>query len=66
MLDGPHQHYSKTYGINQRSVLLDVPHYSMFGSGLPHDIMHDVLEGVALEMSLLLGHYIFITEVLHS
>lgn len=32
----------------------------MFNGGLAHDIMHDVLEGVApLEMSLLLWHCIF-------
>ena len=31
--------------------------FSMFGGGLPHDIMHNVLEGVLVhEMSLLL-HY---------
>ena len=52
-----HEHYSKTYGINRRSCLLDIPMFSMFGGGLPHDIMHDVLEGVVVrEMSLLL-HY---------
>ena len=41
------KHYLKTYGINQRSVLTDISLYSMFSGGLPHDIMHDVLEGVA-------------------
>ena len=52
-----YDHYSKVYGINQRSSLLDIPMFSMFGGGLPHDIMHDVLEGVLVrEMSLLL-HY---------
>ena len=50
-------YYSKTYGINRRSSLLDIPMFSMFGGGLPHNIMHDVLEGVVVrEMSLLL-HY---------
>ena len=60
LVDGPlHGHYSKTYGINRRSILLDVPHFSMFNGGLPHDIMHDVLEGVAsLELLLLLRHCI--------
>ena len=48
------------HGINRRSPLLDVPYFSMFNGGLAHDIMHDVLEGVApLEMSLLLWHCIF-------
>lgn len=56
MLDGPtSSHYSKTYGINRRSSLLDIKFYSMFGGGLPHDAMHDILEGVApLEVKLLL------------
>ena len=48
LVNGPlHDHYSKAYGVNSRSVLLDAPHYSLFSGGLPHDIMHDVLEGVA-------------------
>ena len=57
-LNGPlRDHYSKTYGINRRSSLLDIPLYSMFGGGLPHDIMHDVLEGVLVrEMTLLLRY----------
>ena len=57
-LSGPMStHYSKTYGINRRSILLDIPGFSMFSGGLPHDIMHDLLEGVAgLEISLLLQH----------
>ena len=49
-----HDHYSKTYGINRKSALLDVP---LFNGGLPHDMMHDVLEGVVVrELSLLLKH----------
>ena len=52
-------HYSKTYGINQRSVLLDVNYFSMFENGLPHDLMHDLLEGlVPLEIKHLLLYYI--------
>ena len=59
-LNGPtYEHYSKIYGINRRSILLDIPHFSIFKGGLACDIMHDVLEGVIpLEMSLLLHHYI--------
>ena len=54
-----YEHYSKTYGINACSGLMNIPFFSMFGGGLAHDIMHDVLEGVApLEMSLLLQHVI--------
>ena len=57
-LNGPlRDHYSKTYGINRRSALLDIPHFSLFDGGLPHDMMHDVLEGVVVrELSLLLKH----------
>lgn len=54
-----HDHYSKVYGINRRTALLDIPFFSMFNGGLAYDIMHDILEGVAsLEMSLVLGHCI--------
>ena len=64
LLSGPlREHYSKTYGINRRSVLLDIPYYSMFNGGLCHDIMHDILEGVApLEMSLVLRHCIVLEK----
>ena len=52
-------HYSKTYGINQRSVLMDVNFFSMFENGLPHDLMHDLLEGlVPFEIKHLLLYYI--------
>lgn len=37
--------YSKAFGINQRSILEDVPGFSVV-TGLPHDIMHDLYEGV--------------------
>ena len=47
LLDGPAaDHSSKTYGINRSSSLLGVRFYSMFNGGLPHDMMHDILEGV--------------------
>ena len=60
MLIGPTEnHYSKTYGINRRSALLDVNHFPFFSGGLPHDWMHDILEGAApLEIKLLLKHCI--------
>ncbi len=58
MLNGPLcKHYSKTYGINRRSSLLDIPYFVMFGGGLPHDAMHDILEGIApLEIKSILQH----------
>ena len=50
-------HYSTTFGINSRTSLLDVKHYSIFNGGLPHDIMHDIMEGAApTEIKLLLSH----------
>lgn len=60
LIEGPlGSYYSKTYGINQRSCLLDVNDFSMFSGGLPHDCMHDSLEGVApLEIKLLLLHVV--------
>ena len=63
LLDGPLcEHYSKTYGINRRCILLDILYFNMFKGGLPCDIMHDVMEGVApLEMSLVLRHCV-VTE----
>ena len=47
-------HYSKTHGINRQSALLDIPHFSIFNGGLPHD----VLGGIVRELSLLLKHCI--------
>ena len=60
LINGPlYSHYSKTYGINRRSALLDVPHFNMFGGGLPHDAMHDILEGLApVEIKCLLQYCI--------
>lgn len=41
---GPLQsHYSTTFGINRRSILEDVPGFSVV-TGLAHDIMHDMYE----------------------
>ena len=47
-------HYSKIYGLNYRTCLLDVPSFSLFDDGLPHDQMHDVFEGVVPEEAKLL------------
>ncbi len=60
LLTGPTEsHYSKTYGINRRSSLLDIPDFPFFNGGLPHDCMHDILERVAaMEIKLLLKHCI--------
>lgn len=56
-LQGPlGAHHSTNSGINRRSILEDIPGFSVV-SGLPHDIMHDLFEGVAgIELKLLLQH----------
>lgn len=39
------EHFKKTYGLNQYSILNDSRYYHVIG-GLPPDAMHDILEGV--------------------
>ena len=57
LLSGPlRNHYSTTFGINRLSILEEVPGFSVI-TGLPHDIMHDLFEGVVpYELKLLLVH----------
>jgi hypothetical protein len=57
LLDGPLQrHYSTNFGVNRRSILEDVPGFSVVTS-LPHDIMHDLFEGtVPLELKCLISY----------
>ena len=59
-ISGPlSEHYSVAYGVVRRSILLDVNSYYMFEGGLPHDIMHDLYEGVVqYEMKLLLTYLV--------
>ena len=55
-------HYSTNFGINRRSVLEDVPGFSVTTS-IPHDIMHDLFEGVVpYELKLLITHFIQIKK----
>ena len=56
-LDGLLQsQYSTTYGVNYMSVLEEVLGYSII-NGLPHDIMHDLYEGIVpYKLKLLLRH----------
>ena len=57
--EGETNHYSKIYGINEKSSLINIAYYSIFGSGLPHDAMHDLLEGLAPhEIKHMLSHYV--------
>ena len=56
-------HYSTTYGGCRRSILMSVKGFSVM-EGLPHDDMHDLLEGVlSYEMKLLLK-YLFSSKYL--
>lgn len=57
LLTGPLlDHHSTLYGINRLSGLEQVPEFSVT-SALPHDIMHDLFEGVVPKhMQLLLCH----------
>ena len=57
LLKGPlKDHHSVVYGINRKAALQDVNHFSVV-TGLPHDIMHDVLEGAFLfELKACLNH----------
>lgn len=45
------QHVSKEYGINRRSILENVPGFSVI-NGMPHDIMHDLSEDNGIETFL--------------
>ena len=58
-LEGPDRlSVSVEYGINRRSSLESLPHFSVI-DGMPHDIMHDLYEGVIpYELKLLIQHCI--------
>jgi hypothetical protein len=57
LLQGPlREHHSTTFGINRESVLEKVANFSVV-TGMCHDIMHDLFEGVVpFELKLLLVH----------
>lgn len=57
LLAGPlSSHHSSTYGVNRKSILEDISNFSVV-SNLPHDVMHDLLEGIVHdELSHLLNH----------
>ena len=57
LLTGPlSAHHSTSYGINRLSILEEIPGFSVT-TGLPHDIMHDLFEGVVpYQMRLLICH----------
>ena len=57
LLSGPlKEYYSTTFGIRRNSILNEVPNFSVT-TGLTHDIMHDLFEGIVpLELKLLLQH----------
>ena len=50
---------SKTYGINNRSLLNKLEYFHVCNFGLPPDVMHDLLEGyIPYTMKLLLNQII--------
>ena len=54
----PSSHLSKEYGINRKSILENIPNFSVV-QNLPHDIMHDLIEGVIpYEMKSMLSHFV--------
>ena len=57
LLSGPlRSNFSMTFGINRQSILENVPGFSVT-TGLPHDIMHDLYEGVVKpELTLFLTY----------
>ena len=56
-LSGPlKDHYSTSFGINRLSILEEIPYFSVI-NGLPHDILHDLYEGVMpYHLKILLCH----------
>jgi hypothetical protein len=57
-------HFSKIYGINRRSCLVDLPYFDVTKQ-LPEDIMHVLFEGLfPLSMELYLAHVIDSLKVL--
>lgn len=55
-------YWSKLWGINSSSVLMQVPHFDLI-AGLVQDPMHVLLEGVALhELSHALNHFIWVKK----
>lgn len=56
-LTGPlSSHHSSTYGVNRWSILGNISHFSVV-KNLPHDVMHDLLEGIVHdELTHLLNH----------
>ena len=51
------EEFSREYGVNCRSKLLDLEHFDLCGGGLLPDIMHDMMEGVLPHVLSLLLHY---------
>lgn len=56
LLEGAATRHSVDSGINCKSILETIPNFSA-ASNLPHDIMHDLFEGVvSYKVKLLLKH----------
>ena len=56
---GRRDEYSILYGINRRSILMELKYFDICNGGLLPDIMHDVLEGALVyEAKLIMQHCI--------
>lgn len=55
--------FSTTYGVNNRSVLLDLPLFDVTKC-LPFDIMHSLFEGVSTHLLNQLFHHLINDEIL--
>lgn len=51
-----YQHFSEEYGINKRSILLDVSYFDVTEQ-LPQDVMHIILEGSMSRTLYFVIHY---------
>ena len=49
---------SKEFGVNSRSILLELKHFDMCSGALIPDVMHDLLEGALQHILKLLLHYL--------
>ena len=63
MSDADRFHWSKLWGINKRSILMNIPHFDVT-SCILHDPMHVLLEGICkVEVKNMLYYYVYIKKV---
>ena len=63
MSDADQFHWSKLWGINKRSILMNIPHFDVT-SCILHDPMHVLLEGMCkVEVKKMLYYFVYIKKV---